>query len=147
MDGALLNIIIEYGLAGMFLVAFLAATIVPLSSEIALAGALLLGLDPAGLLVSASAGNGLACACNYTLGYFLRRPMLRRLYGSRAGRQAARWAARFGPWSLLASWLPVVGDPLTIVAGFFRFRLALFLPIVIGLRVGRYAVLIGSLSY
>ena len=52
--------------------------------------------------------------------------------------QAASWFRRYGAWSLLLSWLPVIGDPLTLAAGLARLRFALFLlPVAVG-KVGRY---------
>lgn len=138
----MLEFLILYGPAGVFLAAFLAATLLPFSSEAALAAGLLAGMDPLGLLVAASAGNCLACLVNYGLGFYLRTKILRRTLRSATGRRAVHWAARYGPWSLLLSWLPIVGDPITVAAGFFRFRLSVFVSVVFTLRIGRYLVLV-----
>ena len=143
MGEFILEIINAYGYAGIFLVAFLASTILPGSSEAALAAGLLSGLDAWTLVSWASAGNCLACLLNYGLGYFLADRTRSRIEASSGGRRALAWATRYGPWSLIASWLPIIGDPLTIVAGYLRFSLGLFVPLVFGLRIGRYIVLLG----
>ena len=62
--------------------------------------------------------------------------------GSRSGRAALRWTERYGLPALLLSWLPVIGDPLTLAAGVGRIRLLWFVPLVAGLRVARYAALL-----
>lgn len=48
---------------------------------------------------------------------------------------------RYGHWSLVLSWLPVIGDPLTLIAGVLRTPLARFLPLVIAAKVGRYVAI------
>ena len=56
------------------------------------------------------------------------------------------WAQRYGGWSLAGSWLPLVGDPLMLISGMFRFHTAHILVLGLGTRVLRYAVLIGLLQ-
>lgn len=130
-----------YGLFGLFGASFLAATLVPLSSEAALAAGLAFGIPAAEAVAVCSVGNSLACLVNYGLGRWLARWMEARLQANRSGRRALAWLHRFGPWSLLASWLPVVGDPLTVAAGLVRVRLLVFALVVIPLRVGRYLLI------
>lgn len=55
--------------------------------------------------------------------------------------RARRWYGRYGRWTLLLSWLPVVGDPLTLVAGVMRERLGVFVALVTLAKTGRYALL------
>lgn len=139
----MIETLVEAGPLGLFLVSFLAATLVPLSSEAALVAGLAAGVPVAEALVACSLGNSLACVVNYGLGWFFRDAMQARLEAGRSGRRAFRWVDRFGPWSLLGSWLPVVGDPLTVVAGVARVAFWLFLLVVIPLRVGRYLLIAG----
>lgn len=136
---------LEAGPAGLFLVSFLAATLVPLSSEAALVAALAVGVPVTEALVACSLGNSLACVVNYGLGRFFRDRMHARTEASRAGRAARRWIDRWGPLSLVLSPLPVVGDPLTVVAGLARVSFGLFVAVVIPLRVGRYLLIAGLL--
>lgn len=135
--------VLEYGTAGLFLAAFLAATLVPLSSEAALVAALAVGMPVAEALVAASLGNSLACVVNYGLGRFFRERMQPRTEAARGGRAALGWMERWGPWSLVLTPLPVIGDPVTVVAGIARVSFGLYLAVVIPLRVGRYLLIAG----
>jgi len=123
---------------GLFLSAFLAATLLPFSSEAALAAALYEGMGPFCAVSVASAGNLLAICVNFALGYGLYEATHRRLERSRWGRRALEWAHEKGYWALLLSPLPVVGDPVTLAAGVARLNFWWFLLIAGGLRVARY---------
>lgn len=128
---------------GLFATALLAATLVPAQSE-ALLVALLLADHPAWLLVLvATAGNVLGSTVNWWLGRGIERFRDRRWFpvGPAALARAQRWYARVGKWSLLLSWVPVVGDPLTLVAGVMREPLAPFLLLVTLAKLGRYVAL------
>ena len=128
---------------GLFLTAFLAATVLPAQSE-ALLVALLLADHPPWLLVAvATAGNVLGSVVNWWLGRGIERFRERRWFpvGPDALARAQRWYARVGKWSLLLSWVPVIGDPLTLVAGVMRERLPVFLLLVTLAKLGRYVVL------
>ena len=131
-----------YGPWGLCAAAFVGATLVPVSSEAAFVAAVAAGLAPTTALVWASAGNTAGCLVNYALGRGARQWVGDRLAASRSGRAALRWTERFGLPSLLLSWLPIVGDPLTLAAGVARVPLAWFVPLVAGLRVARYAALL-----
>lgn len=96
-------------------------------------------------LVAASLGNSLACVVNWGLGWFLREKTQSRIDASRSGRAALRAMERWGPWSLGLSWAPVVGDPLTVVAGLARVSFGAFVAVVIPLRIGRYLLIAGLL--
>lgn len=139
----MIEALVEAGPLGLFAVSFLAATLFPLSSEAALVAGIAAGVPVADALVACSLGNSLACVLNYGLGWFFRDKMQTRLELARSGRRAFDWMDRFGPLSLLASWLPVVGDPMTVVAGIARVAFWLFLLVVIPLRIGRYLLIAG----
>jgi len=129
--------------AGLFLAAFAAATILPLQSEAALVALLLTG-HPAWLLVTvASIGNVLGSAVNWAIGrgieHFRDRPWFPASPPALA--RARRWYDRYGKWSLLLSWAPLVGDPLTLVAGMLRVPLLTFLILVAVAKTGRYIIL------
>lgn len=127
-----------YGPPGLFLSAFLAATLLPFSSEAALAAALSAGMEKSTALASASAGNILAIALNFALGYWLYEKTHAGLERSKNGRRALAWGHRYGYGALLLSWLPLIGDPITLVAGLVRLNFAWFLLIAGSLRVLRY---------
>jgi membrane protein YqaA with SNARE-associated domain len=136
--------LIAYG--GLFLFSLAAATILPLPSETALVGLLLADYPPWLLLVVASAGNVLGAIINWLVGRAIDRYGTHRWFpqGNRTLERARAWYHHYGRWSLLLSWAPVVGDPLTIVAGALRERLAIFLLFVTIAKVGRYIVVIAA---
>lgn len=124
-------------LAGLFLSALLAATLLPASSEAALAGLVALArIDPLILITVASAGNILGAIINWAIGRFAAGS--RFIAGNPRVEPAGAWFRRHGKWSLLLSWMPVIGDPLTLAAGLARLPLPAFLaPVAIG-KIGRY---------
>ncbi len=136
----------EYGPLGLFLSAFLAATLLPMSSEAVLGAALAAGMDSTVALSAASLGNVSAIVLNYGLGYVLYDQTHARLERSRMGRKTLAWGRRWGYGALLASWLPVIGDPLTLVAGLVRLNFWYFLLIAGSLRIARYAVIAAAFS-
>ena len=128
----------------LFLSAFGAATLLPLQSEAVLVALLLAGQHPLwALLLVATLGNVLGSWVNWLLGRSIEHYRERRWFPVSPARlqQAQGWYARYGRWSLLLSWMPVIGDPLTLVAGVMRERLWIFMAIVTLAKAGRYAVL------
>ncbi|APH71696.1 YqaA family protein [Aquibium oceanicum] len=135
--------------AGLFGLAFAAATIFPAQSEAALAGLIALGNQPTMALVAvASVGNVLGSLVNWLLGRGLERFRDRKWFpaGDRTLDQASAWYRRYGRWTLLLSWAPFIGDPLTIVAGVLREPLWSFLLLVTIAKVGRYVLLAVAVS-
>lgn len=130
--------------AGLFLTALVAATLLPAQSEAALVGLLLAGAQPPwALLLAASLGNVLGSVVNWLLGRGLERWRDRRWFPVSAKDldRAAAWYRRWGKWSLLLGWAPIIGDPLTLVAGVLREPFPVFLLLVTVAKVGRYLVL------
>jgi len=125
----------------LFLAAFLAATLLPFSSEAAFITALYNDMPLTNALISASLGNVLAIVVNYYLGYFLYEKTKAKLLASKMGKKAYSFGHTYGYYALLLSWLPLIGDPLTIVAGLVRLRFTYFLIIAGGLRILRYFIL------
>ena len=124
--------------------AFLAATILPVSSEVVLA--VIVAAAPEALwtpILVATAGNTAGAAVNWALGRFFLHYRERRWFPVSEHQldRASRWFQRYGVWSLLFAWLPVVGDPLTLVAGLLRVRFWIFLPLVAVGKGARYVVL------
>lgn len=132
-------------LLGVFTAAFLSATLLAGVSEAALiAAAHAPDANTGALLAVATAGNVLGALLNFALGWFLLRFEGRRWFPvSPASRlKAERLFARWGHPVLLFSWLPVIGDPLTLAAGVLRMPLIPFLVYVTLGKAARYAVLL-----
>lgn len=139
----LMEYLTEFGYIGLFAAAFLAATILPLGSEVVLVALLLSGLSPAGLVAVATVGNVLGSLTNYYLGFWASSARVRRwlALSDRAYVQATERFKRYGLVSLCFAWLPVIGDPLTVVAGVMRIRLLWFVPLVTLGKCLRYIAL------
>jgi membrane protein YqaA with SNARE-associated domain len=130
----------------LFRLAVVAATLFPAQSELALATLLAVGGYDAWLLILvATVGNVLGSLVNWLLGRFLHHHRDKRWFPvpCRSLERAERVYRRWGLWTLLLSWMPVVGDPLTLVAGLLRTPLKLFLPIVTLAKAGRYCAVAG----
>jgi membrane protein YqaA with SNARE-associated domain len=131
-----------YGL--MFASAFLAATVLPAQSELVLIGFLTAGEQSViAMLLVASIGNVLGSVVNYYLGIgiqsFRDRPWFPA--GEAQLARARAFYHRWGRWSLLLAWTPIIGDPLTVIAGVMREPLWSFLVLVTISKVGRYLAL------
>jgi len=130
--------------AGMLLTAMIAATVVPAQSEAVLAGLLVAGQQPPwALILIASIGNTAGSCLNWLLGVNIERLRTRRwfpIHGASFDR-AQRWYHKYGKWSLLLSWVPLIGDPLTLAAGVMRERFLVFLIIVGAAKTMRYVVI------
>jgi len=132
-------------LAGLFVTSFLAATILPLSSEAVLAGvALTTPHDRLLLLAVATTANTLGALLNWSLGRWGARFRDRKWFRVKPATYdaAATRFRRWGTWSLLLSWIPIVGDPLTLIAGALGVRLLPFLVLVALGKAARYAVVL-----
>ncbi|MDF1878648.1 DedA family protein [Sulfurimonas sp. SAG-AH-194-C20] len=92
-------------------------------------------------MLSASSGNVLAIILNYYLGYFLYEKTKTKLLKSKTGKKMYTLGHKYGYLALLLSWLPIIGDPLTLVAGLVRLKFVWFVIIAGSLRVLRYYVL------
>ena len=122
----------------LFFSAFLAATIFPFSSEIIFVTAILNNMPLLDAMIYASTGNILAIIINYLFGYWLYEKTKIKLNSSKIGTKSLRYGHQYGYFILFFSWLPIIGDPLTLVAGLLRLNFIWFLIIAGSLRVGRY---------
>lgn len=112
----------------------------PLGSEAILASLLLGGGAPVTLVIIATIGNVLGSVVSYAMGYWANQGWLKR---QKPGLMisAERRFRRYGRWSLLLSWVPIIGDPLTLIAGILRVNLLWFLALVTVGKALRYIVL------
>jgi len=134
---------------GLFLSTLLAATIIPFSSEV------LLGAMEASntfntlvLFGVASIGNTLGSVVNWTLGRFCLHWQNRRWFPFKSNNleHASHWFNRYGKWSLLLAWVPIIGDPLTFVAGVLRVSFPFFLILVAISKASRYLIILGLVN-
>ena len=132
-------------LTWLFVASFLAATLLPAQSELILVGLAARGEHGlASLLATASVGNTLGSVLNWLLGWHLLRFRDRRWFPVKGAsyERARSWFMKYGVWTLLLAWAPIVGDALTVVAGALRVSLSVFLALVVVGKTVRYVVLI-----
>jgi membrane protein YqaA with SNARE-associated domain len=129
----------------LFVSAFFAATIIPAQSEAVLVGLYLTGKNNILVLLTiATIGNVLGSFVNWFLGRYLIHfkdkswfPIKNTLIHKATG-----FYQKYGVWTLLLAWLPIIGDPLTLIAGVFRINIVLFLMLVTIGKAARYLVLL-----
>jgi membrane protein YqaA with SNARE-associated domain len=134
--------------ATLFAVAFISATVFPLQSEALFAGLLVKGdQSPGLLLIVASVANTLGSAVNWFLGRAIETYRDSKWFpASEAQLQRAQgWYQRWGKWSLLLSWAPIVGEGLTVIAGVMREPLPIFLAIVGFAKALRYVIVMATI--
>ena len=128
----------------LFAISFLAATILPFSSELTLAGLIATSnYDNLLLLIVASLGNILGSVVNWALGFYSSNLTTKKWFPFKETQieNSLKWFSKFGRWSLLFAWVPVIGDPLTLVAGLFRAKFLEFLILVTIGKVSRYFII------
>jgi len=133
----------ELGYSGLFVSAFLAATILPLSSEVVLSALLVNGLSPVVLVAIATVGNVLGSLTNYALGYWASLDVIKKwlkISDEEFSRAEQRFA-KYGLLSLCFAWVPIIGDPLTLIASILRIRLIWFVILVTAGKLMRYSVI------
>jgi len=142
-----MELLSELGLWGLGLSAFLAATFLPLSSELVLSSLLISGENPIALLLIATIANVAGSTVNYTLGRWGSATILHRWLqlSSQQKNNAERQFNQYGKWSLLFAWVPIIGDPLTFIAGLFKVNLVLFLVLVTLGKFARYWIIVQAI--
>jgi len=133
----------EFGYVGLFFASFLAATILPLSSEVVLSFLLLNDLNPIILVSVATFGNVLGSFVNYAIGVwgsiFLIRKVLK-ISEDEFIKTKQRFK-KYGVFSLFFAWVPVIGDPLTVVAGVLKINILIFFILVTSGKLIRYLII------
>ena len=133
----------------LFAISFLAATILPFSSELTLVGLIATSnYDNLLLLMVASFGNVLGSVVNWSLGFYSRNLTTKKWFPfkERQIERSSAWFRKFGKWSLLFVWIPIIGDPLTLVAGLLRVKFLDFVILVAIGKVSRYLVVFYLMS-
>jgi membrane protein YqaA with SNARE-associated domain len=125
----------------LFILSFLAATLLPMSSELTLAGLLSTNTyNSFALLGTASLGNVLGSVFNWLLGFYFLKYINKKWFPFKQNQitSTSKWFQKFGIWSLLFAWVPMIGDPLTLMAGILKVKFFLFLILVSIGKISRY---------
>ena len=134
---------VTQGLPALFCISFLAASVLPLGSEWLLVLLILGGHQAPAVVAVATLGNYFGACTTYLIGFlgsdFLIRKFLR--LSARDSLRAQEVYRRYGVWSLLLSWLPVIGDPLCLLAGSLRTPLVPFSILVLIGKFCRYTAI------
>lgn len=136
------EILTDYGLISMFLLSFLASSFIPIASEWLLVVLIFKGLDPIHVLLTATFGNYLGACTTYGIGYwgsdFLIKKVLR--LSEKSKLKAENFYKKYGIYSLLMSWLPIIGDPLCVIAGMLKVKFLKFTILVYSGKLARYGI-------
>ena len=141
-----MEFLLEYGYIGLFLGAFLAATILPMSSDVLLVGLLAVGADPYIAVAVATAGNWLGGLTSYWLGRAGTWEWLEKYCKVKRAtiEKHQHRVTRYGSLLAFFTWLPLIGDVMAIALGFYRVdwkKTALFMLIGKGARFVTWALL------
>ena len=134
----MLDLLADYGLIGLFIGSFLAATVVPFSADVLLVGMLVAGVNSAvALLVVATLGNWIGGITSYGIGRAGKWEWIERLHVSRESLEKQKTRIeRFGAPIALLTWVPFIGDVFAVALGFYRVK---FLPAIFWMLVGKGA--------
>jgi len=129
------------GYLSLFIISFLAATILPLSSELMLASMLSIESYNRTLLIFfSSLGNILGSVFNWVLGFYFIKLQNKKWFPFKEKQisKSSLWFEKYGKWSLLFAWVPIIGDPLTFVAGTMKTKILTFIILVSFGKIARY---------
>jgi membrane protein YqaA with SNARE-associated domain len=134
----MLDFLADYGLIGLFIGSFLAATVVPFSADVLLVGMLVADVNSAvALLVVATLGNWIGGITSYGIGRAGKWEWIERLHVSRESLEKQKTRIeRFGAPIALLTWVPFIGDVFAVALGFYRVK---FLPAIFWMLVGKGA--------
>ncbi len=141
-----LQFLTDYGLLGMFISALLAGTVLPFSSEVVMVALAAAGVSPTALLITATLGNTIGGVINYWIGTLGKEEWLMRYLRTSPERmqKGIGYAQRYGYWSGLLAWVPILGSVISVALGYLRVNfVACLITFVIG-KVARYIILMGS---
>ncbi len=142
------NYLITHGIPALFIISFLAATVLPLGSEWLLVALILNDCNLEQAVIVASIGNYLGSCTTYLIGLtgtpFLIEKFLK--IDQTKMTKAQSIYTKFGSWSLLLTWLPIIGDPLCLIGGALRVNFSVFSILVFIGKFARYAVVAGGVK-
>lgn len=145
----IMEFLLSYGYMGMLVAAFLAASILPFSSEAVMVGLQAAGLDPIFLIVYGTIGNVLGSMFNYTIGRLGKMEWIEKYLHVKKEDldKAHRFMAGRGAWMGLLSVIPVVGDVITVALGLMRANVIIVVISVTISKLLRYVLLVYGASF
>jgi membrane protein YqaA with SNARE-associated domain len=137
------SILLPYGYPGLFIASFLASTILPLGSEAFVLLLITKNFNIYYVILVASIGNFLGACTSYYIGFAGRLHVIEKYFGVSRSQltHAEKWFTKYGSWSLLFTWLPIVGDALPVMAGIMELKFVMFSILVFIGKFLRYAAL------
>ena len=131
-----MELIAEYGYLGLFVAGFIAATVLPFSSEAVFVGMLVAGYEPTMCVLLATLGNWAGGITGYYLGKAGNYEQIRKYTGIKLTKvdKHKGFIAKYGALTALLAWVPVVGDPLTVALGFVKVPV---LPVAVYMLIGK----------
>lgn len=138
----MLEILADWGYLGLFVGAFVAATVVPFSSDVLMVGLLMAGGDPVLSFVSATAGNWLGGLTSFWIGWLGKWEWIEKWFRVKPEtlEKQKRYLDRYGVWMALLTWVPVVGDVIALALGFYKTPAFWSLFLMLIGKVGRFVV-------
>ena len=142
--------LILFSYSQLLIISFLAATILPFSSEVVLTTMYLSNsFETYFLLIFTSIGNILGSVANWYLGKKITIFQNRKWFpvSTEQLERSRKYFQKYGLWSLLLSWIPIIGDPLTLLAGVLNVRFSIFLLLVSISKISRYIFILYLASF
>jgi membrane protein YqaA with SNARE-associated domain len=146
----------DYGYIGLFIISFIAATLIAAPSDVLAAIMPQMGYDPVNVFLVAASAGILGNLLNYYIGRYGYTFFLTRFFKANPEKQTRRtdrWLnhaenfyERYGVWTLLLSGTPFIGDPLTTVAGAFRVNLFIFIVLVMIGKIIKFTIMLGGVD-
>ena len=148
MMEAIMTFLVSYGYMGMLIAAFLAASILPFSSEAVMVGLQAAGLDPVALIAYGTIGNVLGSMFNYTIGRLGKMEWIEKYLHVKKEDldKAHKFMAGKGAWMGLLSVIPVIGDVITVALGLMRANVVIVMISVTISKLARYMLLVYGAS-
>ena len=148
MMEAIMTFLVSYGYMGMLIAAFLAASILPFSSEAVMVGLQAAGLDPVALIAYGTIGNVLGSMFNYTIGRLGKMEWIEKYLHVKKEDldKAHKFMAGKGAWMGLLSVIPVIGDVITVALGRMRANVVIVVISVTISKLARYMLLVYGAS-
>jgi membrane protein YqaA with SNARE-associated domain len=133
------SFIYNYGYLNLFILSFLASTVLPIGSEVLVIALIRQGFSPFNVIVVATAGNYLGSCTTYYIG-LKGRPVLEKYFSPSPEQleKSERLFKRYGVYTLLFTWVPGIGDAITMVAGLMHLPFRSFSILVFLGKFGRY---------